>query len=328
MQASKWLPGLTIGPFRYIGTRADDPNDVVDHADRRELRGSRVLAAWLDHWDAREQNSMDVWMAANAKDQRSSPGHVVHYVIDTSDTLGGEVSERDMSPRLGRSYTFDFGDVGRALITLGIEERPWDRAHYTPGHEKFAYYTRRDFDPAAWKPMYPNPAFLRMTERDAAWMARLIARFSPDDVRRFVLLGRWHDAADVDYLTQVLLARQRAILARYFSRLSPLGEVRSESGQICATDFARLRGTAPAFHYVVIEHGAHRKLALPAEVLPDGGVCFEPRAVVRGNVADADPARIVLFEIRNGTSAGPLVIHTYDLGRRGIRVVGVTRPEA
>jgi hypothetical protein len=328
MQASKWLPGLTIGPFRYVGTRADDPNDVVDHADRRELRGVRLLSAWLDHWDAREQNSMDVWMAANAKDKRSSPGHVVHYFIDMSDTLGGEVGERDMSMRLGHSYTFDFGDVGRSLLTFGIDERPWDRAHYTPGHDKFAYYTTRDFDPPAWKAMYPNPAFLRMTERDAAWKARLIARFSPEDVRRLVSLGRWASSADVDYLTQVLLGRQRTILARYFSRVSPLGEVRNDRGQICAIDFARLRGTASQFRYSVIEHGAHRKLTLPVEVLPDGGVCFEPRAVVRGDVADGDRSRIVLFEIRNGTSAGPLMIHTYDLGRRGMRVVGVTRPEA
>src|SRR5262249_15058788 len=96
MQASKWLPGRTIGPFRYTGTREDDPNDVIDHADRRELRGSRVLAAWLNHWDSREQNSMDVWMAADREHTRSSPGYVVHYEMDMSDAFGEKVSVPEM----------------------------------------------------------------------------------------------------------------------------------------------------------------------------------------------------------------------------------------
>jgi len=331
MQASKWLPGLPIGPFRYVGTRPDDPNDVIDHADRRELRGSRILSAWLDHWDAREQNSMDVWLASDPSDKRSSPGYVVHYIIDTSDTLGGVVSVDDMSRRLGHSYDFDVAEIFRSLVTFGAEERPWDHARPVPGHEKFAFFRARDFDPPRWKPMYPNPAFLRMTERDAAWMARLIARFSADDIRRLVALGQWSDPGDAEYLTGLLVERQRRILARYLGVLSPLGDVRAPGpDQICATDFARLRRIAPsaAFHYTVVERGGGRTLELPVELGDGGALCFRPRPVVTGDLADSDPGRIVTFEVHNGAAPGPLVIHTYDLAGRGVRVVGLTRPGA
>jgi hypothetical protein len=64
--------------------------DAIAHDDRRELRGARVLAAWIDHFDSREQNSMDSWMADNAEVPDSSPGYVRHFYIDTSDSLGSE----------------------------------------------------------------------------------------------------------------------------------------------------------------------------------------------------------------------------------------------
>jgi hypothetical protein len=329
MQGSKWLPGQTLGPFRYIGTRPDDPNDIIDHANRRELRGSRILAAWLDHWDAREQNSMDVWFAADKKDKAASPGHVVHYILDTSDTMGGAVGIDEMSRRLGHSYNFDFGDVGRSLFTFGIMEFPWDRAEKLPGKEKFSYFSTRDFSPGGWKPLYPNPAFLAMTERDAAWMARKLARFSHDDILRIVKLGRWQNMGDVAFLSNTLEVRLKRILTRYFSKLSPLGEVRLDGNRICATDFARLReiGLASAYRYNVVERHGGKAVALAATTGEDGAVCFAPQPMVTGSFADGDAHRIVVFDVRNGTRAGPLRIHVYDLGAKGMKIVGLERFE-
>jgi hypothetical protein len=322
MQASKWLPGLSLGPFRYVGTRDDDPNDVVDHADRRELRGNRILSAWLDHWDAREQNSLDAWIAVN-KDPRSSPGHVVHYMLDTSDVIGGEVGIDDMSRRLGHAYEFDPIDISRALLSFGADERPWDRAHYQHGREKFAYYTARDFDPERWRPSYPNPAFERMTERDAAWMARKIAKFSPEDVRMFVALGRWSKSDDADYVAHILILRQHMILARYLTRLSPLGDVAADGNQICATDFARLRQIeAPEmFRYTAVVRGRQ----LPVTEGLDGRVCIDTTPSPRRDLRDDDPRRRVEIVVRNGTEAGPLTIHAFDLDGRGLKIVGLTR---
>ena len=130
MQASAWLPGYLIGPFTYTGTRHDDPNDVIPHDDRRELRGGRLLAAWLDHFDAREQNSLDTWVtsapgAPGAKPKPdASPGHVVHYYLDTSDCLGSLWAWEEITRRLGYSYIADWGEMARDLVTLGIPTRP------------------------------------------------------------------------------------------------------------------------------------------------------------------------------------------------------------
>jgi len=57
--ASKALPGKPIGRIRFVDTRPDDPNDIVPHEDRRELRGYGVFAAWLNHVDAKAINSLD-----------------------------------------------------------------------------------------------------------------------------------------------------------------------------------------------------------------------------------------------------------------------------
>jgi hypothetical protein len=329
MQASKWLPGLPLGPFRYIGVRDDDPNDVIAHEDRRELRGSRLLAAWINHWDAREQNSMDLWLASDAKNTRSSPGHVRHYFIDTSDVIGGRLASPAATLRLGHASLVSLPDVVLDFITFGAIERPWDRARTVTGREKFGMFSVRDFDPERWRGMYPNPAMLRMTERDGAWMARIIARFTPDDIRAIAGAGRFADPDDTAYLAKVLIERQHEILARYLTRLSPLADVRAVgTDQLCALDLARSSKTFPAdeFHYRVVEIGAGQRVDLIATPAAGGVVCFRPRSFARSELADNAVERRVTFEVFNGTAAGPLEIHAYDLGPRGMFVVGLERP--
>jgi len=328
MQASAWLPGELIGPFRYEGTRDDDPNDVIDHRDRRELRGGRLLAALLHHFDAREQNSMDTWIADDKKGAPdASPGFVRHYYLDTSDCLGSEWDWDGVSRRMGRSYLLDWGDIGRDFVTLGIPTRPWERVERMPGREKFGYFDVKTFVPEDWKNEYPNPAFSRMTERDGAWMARILAHLTPERLRALTELGRFSDPGDTAYIASVLDGRLERILARYLTRLSPLAQVHVESGsQLCALDLAMWRRVVdPArFRYAARVAG----VSLPIHADTAGKVCVSlPQHQIAPSVPDSAAERYVVVSVINGVATGPLRAHLYDLGSRGYQLVGIERPE-
>jgi hypothetical protein len=163
-------------------------------------------------------------------------------------------------------------------------------------------------------------------------MARIIARFTRDDLRAIAGAAQFTDPGDADYIIDVLDGRRRVILERYLSRLSPLADVRRQpDGQICAVDLARVHDLfAPdRFHYEIVQRAAGTTVQLPSVVRTDGTVCFTPRSHALGAgeaTPDADAARHVVFRLRNGTGAGPLEIHAYDLGTRGMQIVGLQRP--
>ena len=51
------------GALRRPGhVREDDPNDTVRHQDRRELRALKVFAAWVNHFDTKMHNSLDMYV--------------------------------------------------------------------------------------------------------------------------------------------------------------------------------------------------------------------------------------------------------------------------
>jgi hypothetical protein len=330
--ASRWLPGKPLGPFKYEGVREDDPSDVIPHENRRDLRGARLIAAWLNHFDSREQNSMTTWLAIDPTNPKS-PGHVRHWYIDFGDSFGSEWTLDGFSRRHGHAYILDMGYMLEDFATFGAVERPWDRAHREPGLEIFGYFSSRDFDPERWRGEYPNPAFGRMTEADGAWAARIIARFTPAHIEAAVAAGDFTNPAHSEYLLRVLIERRNLLLRRYFAKLSPLTGVALRPGALCAVDLARRSGTyAPStYRYRAYLSRAGGDAAPVSVTRHTGGHVCLPLASSNpaASVPDEDPRRYIVLTIENGVSRGPLLLHLYDLGTtRGLRLVGIERPES
>jgi len=315
MVASRWLQGQTIGPYQYQGTRSDDPNDVVPHEDRRELRGARLLAAWTNHFDTREQNTMNIFLRAEG--DKTGPGFVRHYILDLGDAFGSLWNWDSVSRRLGYAYYFDFSYLAGDFVTLGTQTRPWELAKREGGI--FGYFSGRNFDPEEWKGGYPNPAFLRMTEGDGAWMARIIARFTDADVAAAVSVGDYAPK-DTAYLLDALLSRRDAILRRYLTRLSSLTDVHvAEGNRLCAVDLASRTNAASAerFRYAGVRYAGwppSRPEAVAVTVDSDRVCTALPSRSKDGGAPDDDPSRYVLVELRDGVARGPLRVHLYDLG--------------
>ena len=332
MHASAWIPGHLLGPFHYDGTRPDDPNDVVPHEDRRELRGARLIAAWIDHWDARDANSMDTWLADPGSAPDGSPGRVVHYYLDTGDALGPEYGQRQVTMRLGYSYIVDWGDMAADLFTFGVPRRPWDRPLGTPGYELFRNFDVDSFVPDEWKMQYPNPAFSRMTERDGAWMARVLARFTPQSIRALADMARFTEPKNTEHLARVLEGRLMRILGRYLTRLSPIGQLRVEDeSRLCGVDLAEARAVRdPAsFHYAAgLSNGSNGSNgAVPVEVRARGEICILlPHVAGDTGPPEDSPARYVRVSVDDGVAQAPLLAYLYDLGpTRGYVLAGVER---
>ena len=83
----------------------------------------------------------------------------------------------------------------------------------------------------------------------------------------------------------------------------------------------------PRHEITVVERNRGKRIELPATTAADGTVCFRTQSFAPQGVPDGARERITIFEVSNGTGAGPLEIHTYDLGARGMFVAGVIRPE-
>jgi len=223
--ASLRLAGEVIGPFRYEGTRQDDPNDVVPHERRRDLRGLHVFAAWLNHTDAKSGNSLDTVIRDGAR------ATIRHHLIDFGSALGSD-SDTAKNARYGNEYIFPKGREALAgIFKFGSAPKHWETVSY-PADLAIGRLEATLFDPEKWTSNYPNPAFVNRRADDEYWAAKKVMAFTDDDIKAIVETGEFDDPGVVIYLTRTLAARRDKIGQTYFHKVLAVDDFRIESGQL------------------------------------------------------------------------------------------------
>ncbi len=205
--ASRIIDGKIIGPFRYQGSRTDDPNDIVPHEDRRELRGLALFAAWLNHTDTRAINTLDAIVKEDGRQ------FIKHHLIDFGAILGSDSIASKMASR-GHVFDVDPADAALQIVTLGLRSPQWQRTR-TPSIKGVGRFEAASFQPREWLSAYPNPAFMRIDEQDAYWAAKQIARFSDAAIRAVVQTGGYSDTRAADYIAKTLMERRDRIIVAF-----------------------------------------------------------------------------------------------------------------
>jgi hypothetical protein len=216
---SRFADGRPLGYFKYYGTRPDDPNDIHPHEHRRELRGNRVFAAWLNHDDSRGLNSLDM-LEGEAGRQ-----FIRHYMFDFGSIMGSG-STMPQVPRAGNEYILEWGPAFKTLATFGAYVRPWILVDYWEGAKSVGRFEGDFFDPVRWRPEYPNPAFENMTPDDAFWAARLVSKFSDDVIKAVVAKARYSEPGAADHIVATLIKRRDKVLRTWLTAVNPLVNAR------------------------------------------------------------------------------------------------------
>jgi hypothetical protein len=212
--AARAVAGKPIGGFRYYGTRPDDPNDVVPHEHRRELRALKVFGAWTNLVDMKAGNTLD-----SVVDDRGK-SVVRHYLQDVGSTFGtGANAPREYDE--GWEYLFDGSTALKRLVTFGLYLQPWQTVDYVK-QPAIGRFEGAVFDPAGWKPRVPTAAFLRARPDDNFWAARRVMAFSDEMIRAMAATGQYSDPAAASLLADVLIQRRDKIGRAYLNAINPV----------------------------------------------------------------------------------------------------------
>ena len=221
--AGRLLPGKVIGNFRYSGTRPDDPNDVVPHELRRELRALRVFGAWTNLTDLKSRNTLDTLETVNGRTV------VKHWLQDVGSTFGmcNDLHEWDLS----WEHFVQGGTTAKRLFSFGFALSPWQTVNYVemPSIGKFE---GDRFDPRKWRPQTATAAWMELRDDDAFWAAQRVRAFSDEMIRAIIHTGEFSDPAAEKALGDIMIKRRNKILATYLPAVNPIVAPKLENNRL------------------------------------------------------------------------------------------------
>ena len=296
--ASLYVPGKPLGPFKYYGRRADDPNEYARHEHMRVLRGLYVFAAWLNHTDAKALNSLDVLV------EEQGVKYIRHYLLDFGASLGSD-SLAPKDPRLGHEYMVDIKPGLVDLATLGIAVPRWARVHY-PDDPAVGNINVETFNPDRWKTNYPNAAFENRLPGDDFWAARQVMALTDEEIRAVVNTGEFSRPETARQLAGILIRRRDKVGRTFFAKLLPLDNFRVENGTLRFDDLAAKYGFGQPQSYSVQwaewNDGARQQIgngAAGTEALPAAIAALPPGSYACATVRGSRPGKSIRVFVRN-----------------------------
>lgn len=303
--ASQLLEGKPKGGFSPDGTRGDDDNDRVRHEHRRELRGLRVIAAWVNHSDMKEDNTLDMYVE---KDGRR---FLKHYFLDFGEALDGHGAEKHRAEDGWENY-IDWEMQAKATFAFGLWKRPWESVTPTPW-PSIGSFTAQPFDPLAWREAYPFWPFVEAEESDTYWGAKLIMRFDRPIIEAIVAEGKLSDPAAARYLVDTLVKRRDALGRAYFELVSPLDDWALTREQLCMTDLSVRYGFVTGG---TVEWLNGSRVVASRPVNADGRVCVP--------APKTDAYTVFRMRVRRGDEEHPPLELHFKAGERP-RILGLVR---
>ena len=214
---SKAAPGRPVGRIKFSGTRADDPNDIIPHEHRRELRGYFVFAAWLNHVDAKGINSLSSLVTENGR------SFIRHYLLDFGSALGSAA----VGPREGwegyEALVEEPGAIGRRALSFGFNIPVWRTQDYfeSPSIGRLPL-DHSKWNPEEWWPHITNAAFRHMRRDDEFWAASKLAAITDDMIRAAVAEAQFDDRKSEAFLAKAIADRRLRILQTYLPKVNPI----------------------------------------------------------------------------------------------------------
>ena len=302
--ASEFIGGAPKGGWLREGTRDDDPNDVIPHEHRRELRGLRVFASWVNHSDMKQDNSHDSYVDENGKQ------FLKHYLLD----FGGPPATPGRPPT-GFEHLFDWSVHTRAFLSLGLWVRPWETIEEMPW-PSVGTFSAKNFDPLTWRGMFPYWPYSELDEADAYWAAKLIMRFDRPMLKALVAEGQLSEPNAASYVVETLYERRRIIGKVFLEAVTPLDHFQISERELCMVDLSVKHG--------LVSSGLVEVLDEQDQVVFDNLVDRRGRLCIP--IPATDDYSVYRLRVRRRGKSKPIMQVHFKGGPRA-RLLGIVRHE-